>query len=138
MEEVEGDVVRKVALYARAQISALAAFWGGILAQEIVKFTGKYSPLHQWLHFDSFEIITESTNKAGTGSRYDDQIAILGQEIQDRLLDSNSFLVGAGALGCEFLKGFAMSGVACRNGKVVVTDDDQIEVSNLNRQFLFR
>ena len=29
-------------------------------------------------------------------------------------------------------------GLACEGGKVVVTDDDQIEVSNLNRQFLFR
>jgi len=49
-----------------------------------------------------------------------------------------SFLVGAGALGCEFLKGFALIGLACGEGSLIVTDDDQIEVSNLNRQFLFR
>jgi ubiquitin-activating enzyme E1 len=47
--------------------------------------------------------------------------------------------VGAGALGCEFLKNFAMMGIACGDsGLVTVTDDDVIEKSNLSRQFLFR
>ena len=51
-----------------------------------------------------------------------------------------SFLqVGAGAIGCEILKNFAMMGVgACPEGAVYVTDMDIIEKSNLNRQFLFR
>jgi len=49
------------------------------------------------------------------------------------------FVVGAGALGCEFLKNFALMGVGCgAEGRVTVTDMDRIEVSNLNRQFLFR
>jgi ubiquitin-activating enzyme E1 len=47
--------------------------------------------------------------------------------------------VGAGALGCEFLKNFALMGVACGEaGLLTVTDDDVIEKSNLSRQFLFR
>lgn len=72
VDEVEGDVVRNVSLYARAQISPMAAFWGGIVAQEVIKFTGKYTPLRQWLHFDSFEIITEDADKAPKNTRYDD------------------------------------------------------------------
>lgn len=48
-------------------------------------------------------------------------------------------MVGAGALGCEYIKAFALMGVGCgETGKVAVTDNDNIEVSNLNRQFLFR
>ncbi len=47
--------------------------------------------------------------------------------------------VGAGAIGCEILKNFAMMGVgASPEGTVFVTDMDIIEKSNLNRQFLFR
>lgn len=49
------------------------------------------------------------------------------------------FQVGAGAIGCELLKNFAMIGLACAgDGQVIVTDMDTIEKSNLNRQFLFR
>ena len=48
-------------------------------------------------------------------------------------------MVGSGALGCELIKAFALMGVACGpQGKVHNTDNDNIEVSNLNRQFLFR
>ena len=48
-------------------------------------------------------------------------------------------MVGAGALGCEYIKAFALMGLGCSaNGRVAVTDNDNIEVSNLNRQFLFR
>lgn len=48
-------------------------------------------------------------------------------------------MIGAGALGCEYVKAFALMGIGCSaEGKVTVTDNDNIEVSNLNRQFLFR
>lgn len=73
------------------------------------------------------------------GCRYDPQIAVFGRAIQEQLQSLKLFLVGAGALGCEFLKNFAMMGIACGDkGLVTVTDDDVIEKSNLSRQFLFR
>lgn len=47
--------------------------------------------------------------------------------------------VGAGAIGCELLKNFALIGLgAGEGGHITVTDMDSIERSNLNRQFLFR
>ena len=138
VDELDEDVVRKVALYARAQVSPIASFWGGIMAQEIVKFTGKYTPIQQWLHIDFFEILAEGVDRTPRGNRYDDQIALIGRETHDKLAASKSFLVGAGALGCEFLKLYALMGVSSNGGQIVCTDDDSIEISNLNRQFLFR
>lgn len=47
--------------------------------------------------------------------------------------------MGAGAIGCELLKNFALIGLgAGEDGNITVTDMDLIERSNLNRQFLFR
>lgn len=36
--------------------------------------------------------------------RYDAQIAVIGRSLQAQLAGLNLFLVGAGALGCEFMK----------------------------------
>lgn len=137
VEDLDRSVIEKVSLYSRSQISPLASFWGGIMAQEILKLTGKYTPLRQFLYYDCFEILPENADRSPSNSRYDDQIAILGHEIQQKLQSVNTFLIGAGALGCEFLKNFGLMGVGCGNGSIAVSDDDIIEVSNLNRQFLF-
>jgi ubiquitin-activating enzyme E1 len=83
--------------------------------------------------------VKNQTEFAGRSSRYDGQLACLGQTVQQQLGNLSYFLVGAGAIGCEMLKNWAMMGVACGDaGSVHCTDMDVIEKSNLNRQFLFR
>jgi ubiquitin-activating enzyme E1 len=73
------------------------------------------------------------------GSRYDGQIAVFGKSFQETLQNQKYFVVGAGAIGCELLKNFAMMGIGSfPEGYIAVTDMDTIERSNLNRQFLFR
>eukprot|EP00831_Metopus_contortus_P017449 TRINITY_DN1735_c0_g1_i1.p1 TRINITY_DN1735_c0_g1~~TRINITY_DN1735_c0_g1_i1.p1 ORF type:complete len:737 (-),score=115.62 TRINITY_DN1735_c0_g1_i1:992-3202(-) len=139
VESLEEEVIKNMALFAKAQITSVTSFFGGVAAQEAFKVVGKYNPIQQWLHYDCFESLPDkAANRKLLGGRYDDIIAIYGQEIQEKIQDLNMLMIGAGALGCEFIKAFSMIGACTKKGLLTVTDNDHIELSNLNRQFLFK
>jgi ubiquitin-activating enzyme E1 len=143
--ELNEKVIKEFAYGARGDIPAMNAVLGGFVAQEVLKAcSGKFMPIFQYMYFDSLESLPKSvqlTEKdcAPIGSRYDPQIAVFGQAFQDKIANARQFLVGAGAIGCEMLKNWAMMGLGTgANGSITITDMDTIEKSNLNRQFLFR
>lgn len=143
--ELDETLLRELSYQARGDLAPMAAFFGGLAAQEVLKsVSGKFHPILQWLYFDSLESLPTSVKRSEElckpmGTRYDGQIAVFGRDFQEKLANIKEFLVGAGAIGCEMLKNWAMIGLATGpKGKISVADMDQIEKSNLNRQFLFR
>lgn len=145
--EVEFDekLLKELSYQATGDLSPIAAFFGGITAQEVLKaVSGKFHPMKQFMYFDSLESLPTNSARSEElckpeGCRYDGQIAVFGREFQDKIANMKQFLVGAGAIGCEMLKNWAMIGLGTGpKGQITVTDMDRIEKSNLNRQFLFR
>ncbi|XP_071157497.1 ubiquitin-like modifier-activating enzyme 1 isoform X6 [Mytilus edulis] len=147
VDELDESLMKEFSYSARGELCPLAAVIGGIAAQEVMKAcSGKFGPVNQYLYFDALEclpeenadsILTEETCKP-LNCRYDGQIAVFGKDFIKKMGAQKYFLVGAGAIGCEMLKNWSMMGLGCDGGKVIVTDMDIIEKSNLNRQFLFR
>lgn len=93
------------------------------------------------------EYVEQVAQTSFKGDRSDGLRIVVGQAVVEKLARMQVFMVGAGAIGCELLKNYAMLGVGCakkdeatgaKAGSIVLTDPDVIEVSNLNRQFLFR
>ncbi|MEM2187943.1 MAG: ThiF family adenylyltransferase [Nitrososphaerota archaeon] len=64
--------------------------------------------------------------------RYDRQVRIEGWD-QENLTRAKIVVVGVGATGCEVAKNLALMGI----GKLVLVDNDVVELSNLSRQMLF-
>ena len=155
-DNLSDHILRLFASTARGQLCPMQAVLGGTAAQEVMKAcSGKFSPISQYFYFDCREALPEkpfeklhhadcvlSADSAVDADlrRYQAQVAVFGKDFQRRLGQSKYFLVGAGALGCEYLKNMAMIGMCTKaaGGKLIVTDMDTIEKSNLNRQFLFR
>ena len=118
----------------------ISCILGAIIAQEVVKITGKYIPLSQELLIDYTELYDKKNlYKSPTDKKKEDINNLLPKNIIKILEKLNIFLVGCGAIGCEYLKLFSMLNMGInKKSKITVTDLDTIELSNLNRQFLFR
>lgn len=142
--EPVASVVEAFARTCAGNLSPMAAGLGGVAAQEVLKaVSGKFMPIRQFLYFDCMECLPDplpsEAECAPRGSRYDGQVAVFGASFQQKVENLRYFLVGAGAIGCEMLKNFAMMGIGTGpEGNIVITDMDTIEKSNLSRQFLFR
>lgn len=144
LTKAQERIVMQMASGAKAILSPMCAALGGIVGQEVLKAcSGKFSPINGFFFLDADEALPDdllpTDQVAPQNSRYDSQIACFGKDLQAKILDLNYFIVGAGAIGCEMLKNWALMGVGCGpKGQVHVTDMDRIEKSNLSRQFLFR
>nr|XP_027193624.1 uncharacterized protein LOC113788360 [Dermatophagoides pteronyssinus] len=129
----------QLARHVNCEFLPVATIIGAIASQEAIKYLGKYIPLNQWFFFDCSEVVPDSKvdTQSISESRYESLFKILGETKLKELQTKSVFLVGTGAIGCELIKLLALLGCSTQGGKIVATDMDSIEISNLNRQFLF-
>lgn len=137
-------VIRKLSYIVTGKICPNDSVIGSLAAQEVMKAcSGKYTPINQWMYIDHLTAFRSDVELPYTGpienfnpngTRDDGQIVVFGRDLVEEIKKGKVFIVGSGAIGCEHMKNFCMMGV----GNIVNTDMDHIEMSNLNRQFLFR
>lgn len=147
------DQMAKVVYYTQnSSFPPLCAFFGGLVGQEILKsITNKFMPVVQFINLDFIELFEIENNlpidqmesiysSLTKNDRFDNLRQCFGGETTvDCLKKSKLFMVGCGAIGCEMLKNYALLGLGSGDtGFISITDNDIIEKSNLNRQFLFR
>ena len=66
------------------ELTGFAAYLGGAVAQEVIKKTGKFTPIDGWMHHEDHALIPAEADgvapAACAGTRYDDYIAVLGAD----------------------------------------------------------
>ncbi len=139
------DLLQRLAFSSGAVLAPVCAVLGGIVSQEVIKLAAKNKTLSQFQFFAApdclppFAKLKDLSAARDVKHRYAAEASVFGPEFVKAINDQRVFVVGAGAIGCELLKLLAVTGVgAGAKGMVTVTDMDNIEISNLSRQFLFR
>lgn len=140
VDSINDDVFEHFVRTLGAVISPVASIIGGIMAQEVIKIiSNKFTPINQSLSINFLESLPKSIDFEKKGDRYDSYRMVFGNTAFDKVVNLRCFMIGSGALGCEYAKLFSLMGLSTGpNGKLIITDNDHIEKSNLSRQFLFR
>jgi len=135
-------VLREATPFARELVDALAA--GARVGHDEPELNAAIAEL-----VEAGVVAETSANPAAAGLspaellRYDRQLHYFGDQaspgssathMQLALRDATVLVLGAGGLGSWTMAGLACAGV----GRIVAVDDDTIELSNLNRQVLYR
>jgi bacteriocin biosynthesis cyclodehydratase domain-containing protein len=134
-------VLRQASPFARELVESLAA---GARVSDEAELTAAIAELEE------AGVVAEGVFDPGAAGlspaeavRYDRQLHYFGDQasagssatdMQVALRDATVVVLGAGGLGSWTMAGLACAGV----GRIVAVDDDTIELSNLNRQVLYR
>jgi ubiquitin-activating enzyme E1 len=121
------------------ELIPVVSLMGSITASEAIKLiTNKYMPVNQWFTWSDNTLLPTNNIDIEAKTTYG---LLYGRDFEEKLFNTNWFMVGSGAIGCEHLKNLAFMNVGNSrygSGQIIITDPDSIEKSNLNRQFLFR
>jgi ubiquitin-activating enzyme E1 len=126
-------ILKDIARIFNQELISVVSIMGSIASTEIIKLiTNNYTPINQWFTWYEPNLIPKSEpTDYDLSSAYS---ILYGKEYFQRIINSNLLIVGAGSIGCEYLKNLTFTNVK----NITITDFDIIKKSNLNTQFLFK
>ncbi len=125
LDQTLNKLIRVFYFSSRGHFPPLAAVYGGIIGQEVLKsITNKFIPIRQFLYLDCselFEINNFDSPISEWSSIYESsllrndrynclRLCFGGDKTLSKLFKTKLFMVGCGAIGCEMLKNYALLG----------------------------
>ena len=145
LQKIDKNFLEKIFIFSRFYFTPFTCFFGGIVAEEIIKYTGLYKPSSQWIYFNFLELIDSNSfkdnfnNDNNIDNKDKDKISIeeknnlesfrlFGKKKIEQLKEYNILIIGLNDVGYEILKIFIMLDLLGKDKKILIIDDNKGEI----------
>ena len=155
LQKIDQKFLGKIFKYSKFFFTPFTCFFGGIVTEEIIKYTGLYKPSSQWIYFNFLDLIDDdddinsneiivnkkdneniiNTNKNNTNSVLNEEekeiienYVLYGKEKINELKNINIIIIGLNDIGYEILKIFIMLDLLGNDDNIIIVDDNKDKI----------
>ena len=149
LQKIDKTFLEKIFKFSRYYFTPFTCFFGGIVSEEIIKYTGLYKPSNQWIYFNFLELINDdnendlsedSNNIINTNNNKKEDILneeekrnietfmLFGKEKINELKKINILIIGLNDVGYEILRIFIMLDLLGPNGNITILENNKGEI----------
>ena len=135
LSKIDKTFLDTVFKYCKFTFTPFTVFLGGIIAEEIIKFTGLYKPVSQWVYFNFFSLmnlpkINEKINIKPNEENLDTNILnIFNEMYNEKIKNINISIIGFNTISYEIIKLFITLGLLeNKENKINIISDDKYEI----------
>ena len=142
LSKIDKPFLEIIFKFCKFNFTPFTVFLGGIVAEEVIKFTGLFKPVSQWVYFNFFSLIDFSTindklensssnKKEGEENLEVNTIFNLFNEIfYQEYNDINILIIGLNDISYEILKLFFTLGLLeSKDNKINIISDNDYEIN---------
>ena len=136
LSKIDKPFLDTVFKFCKFRFTPFTNFLAGIVAEEVIKFTGLYKPVSQWVYFNFFSLLNlpkindnlEKTNI--TEENIEPMILNIFNEIyNEEIKDANILIIGFNNISYEIIKLFIILGLLeNKENKIKIISDDKNKI----------
>lgn len=128
-ETFDEEKLKFLAFHSKVQAPALATYWAGVVALNILKYFRKFKPIFQWAYEDHSAIFRNLSEKTIKSTDISDP----GLSIP---IKPTIFIAGAGSVAYEILRIFKLSG-RFADFNFIIADGKKVKENQIGSHYIF-
>ena len=136
LSKIDKPFLDNVFKFCKFKFTPFTNFLAGIVAEEVIKFTGLYKPVSQWVYFNFFSLlnlskINDNLEKRNiTEENIEPMILNIFNEIyNEEIKDANILIIGFNNISYEIIKLFIILGLLeNKENKIKIISDDKNKI----------
>ena len=138
LQKIDKIFLEKIFKFSKYYYTPFTCFLGGVISEEIIKYTGLYKPTSQWMYFNFLELIEDDIMNENISEIKENEkeklqkeklnIMYFSKNIINELKNINILIIGLNDVGYEILRIFIMLNLLEQKGNINILDDNKAEV----------